>query len=249
MKIMNMRNALCGLFILSLGISYAEADVVKVAVASNFVNPMGQLKQKFEQLSDHQLLVSQASSGKHYAQIKHGAPYDIFLSADRQRPELLEQQMLAIKGSRFTYAIGRIALYGHTENLPEQQQNALLDQTVKHIAIANPRLAPYGLAAQQVLARLSAQLPSINAVIVKGENINQAYQFVVSENAQLGFVSYPQLLLSKQQNFWLIPQAMHSPIEQQAILLKESSAAREFLRFLASDAALQIIRQQGYDIP
>lgn len=222
------------------------ADELKVAVASNFVSTMRVIANEFESQTGHRLLLSSGSSGKHFAQIKHGAPFDVFFSADSLRIERLEQEGYGVDDTRFTYAYGRLVLWGNKFQKRDGVKDKLLFDYAKRIAVANPRLAPYGLAAQQVLQSLGAYEKN-KSKLVLGENINQAYLFVRSGNVELGLLSYAQVVGSQESYYWLIPNQMHEPIEQQAIILKDSSAARALFKFMQSKQALQMISEQGYD--
>jgi molybdate transport system substrate-binding protein len=191
------------------------------------------------------------STGKHYAQIRNGAPFDAFFAADRRRPELLEEEGVALPGTRFTYALGKIVLWSPERGVVDPEARVLERGEFRHLAIANPKLAPYGKAAEEVLqargvwARLRGRL-------VRGENVGQAFQFVKSGNAELGFVAYSQLKRANQPiegSLWNVPRALYTPIEQQAVLLKDSVAARGFLSFVRSDEALTIIGDYGYQTP
>jgi len=233
-------------FLLSLP-ALTCAETLRVAVASNFFNTMQALAAGFEKTSGHRLILSSGSTGKHYAQIKNGAPFDVLFSADVSRPKLLEEQLIAKKGSRFTYAVGRLALVGFGEGTVNGQ-SSLIDTKVKRVAIANPRLAPYGVAAQQVLVNLGYE-SQVNEKLVQGENISQAYQFVVSGNAQLGLVSYAQVIQAGHQSFWLVSNHLHQPIKQQAVIINDSVAAQALLSYIRSDAALEIIKARGYEAP
>jgi len=225
-----------------------QAEVLNVAVASNFLNTLQTLKLAFERSSEHSLKLSAGSSGKHYAQIKLGAPFDVFLSADSLRPKKLSEQGRALESSRFTYAIGRLVLWGRDSALLNSEAASIVNTNVSRFAIANPRLAPYGVAAQEVLTTLNFY-QQLKAKLVTGENINQAYQFVASGNAQLGLVSLAQIKRAGYGDYWLVPSELHTQIEQQAIIINDSKTAREFIDFLQSDQAVQIIQQHGYNIP
>jgi len=224
------------------------AETVHVAVASNFVQTMQQIARKFETQTGHTLLLSAGSSGKHYAQIKNGAPYDVFFSADAERPEKLEQEGLTLLNSRFTYAIGRLVLWGKDSSLIQKKHAVFNDIRVSRIAIANPRLAPYGKAAQQALTSLGAW-GQVNDKLVRGENVNQAYQFSASGNAQIALLSHAQVHHAGKIDFWLLPQQLHQPIVQQAVILNDSLAAQALFDFMRSDQALEFITLQGYDAP
>ena len=226
----------------------ARADVVRVAVAANFAAPMQALAQRFEAQSGHTVLISAGSTGAHYAQIENGAPFDVFFAADERRPALLEQQGRAVAGSRFTYAIGQIVLWSPEPDLVDARGRVLGRMAFRHLAIANPQLAPYGVAARAVLERLGLW-EALRDRLVLGQDIGQAYGFVHSGNAELGFVAYSQVLRPGKPvsgSLWLVPQSMYPPIEQQAVLLKEGAAAREFLEFAQSAPARALIRGYGY---
>lgn len=237
------RRALVLLTFLLAGVSANGAEI-RVAVASNFVVPAKLLAREFEASSRHDVVLLSGSTGKHAAQIKHGLQVDVFLAADSARPRWLEKQGLAVAGSRFTYAIGRLALWQPSTNSVGKE--ALLTGQGR-LAIANPKLAPYGAAAIQVLKALEVY-QHWQAKLVRGENIAQAYQFVHTGNADLGLVAASQLNQSSQDS-WLVPAELHSPIEQQAVLLSDCEAARIFYAFLQSEKALELIRQHGYDTP
>lgn len=230
-----------------VGVAVLKPESLLIAVASNFLPTMKRLAIEFEKNTGNTLKLSSGSSGKHYAQIKNGAPFDVFFSADKKRPKLLEQDNIAIVNTRFTYAIGRLALWGDNIDVENEQLRAFEHSSLKKLSIANPRLAPYGAAAQQTLGSLGLW-HSLNKKIVRGENINQAYQFVASGNAQLGLVSYAQVVGTTPSNFWLIPSDLHQTIEQQAVIVNDSKVARALVAFMYSEQAQLIIKQQGYDI-
>jgi molybdate transport system substrate-binding protein len=227
------------------------AEEIRVAVASNFKVAVTAIAKRFEAGTDHKVTVIFGSTGKHYAQIKNGAPFDAFFAADVRRPEQLEKEGIALPGSRFTYALGKVVLWSPRTGYVDPQAGILERGEFHHLAIANPKFAPYGKAAEEVLqarglwSRLSGRL-------VRGENIGQTFQFVNSGNAELGFVAYSQVKRPNLQidgSLWEVPQALYTPIEQQAVLLKDNQAARDFLSFVRSDEALKIIRDYGYDTP
>ena len=195
--------------------------------------------------------MSFGSTGKLYAQIKHGAPYDAFLAADVRRPKLLEEEGVAVTGSRFTYAIGQVALWSTHPDLVDSNGNVLASDSFRHLALANPAVAPYGEAARDIL-RSKGVWETLQPKLVMGQNIAQTYQFVDTENAALGFVAYSQLLRSGDMiegSYWLPPQSLYAPIEQQAIILKESESVRVFMDFMRLDQAIEIIRRYGYEVP
>lgn len=229
----------------------ASANEIRLAVASNFTNTMETIVSRFEQQTGHQIIIAAGSTGKHYAQIINGAPFDAFFAADAERPQLLEEKDLIVAGSRFTYAIGRLVLWSPKENYIDANGEVLVNGDYQHLAIANPKLAPYGRAAQQVLQKKELW-EQLQARLVRGENISQTFHFVVSGNAPLGFVALSQVKQLENNltgSQWLIEQTLYDKIEQQAVMLKDTPATRAFMLYLQSDEARAIIRQSGYDIP
>jgi len=234
---------------------HSAADEIKVAVASNFVNPVTLIAEQFEAEFEHTVTLIPGSTGRHYAQILNGAPFDVFLAADSLKPQRLEQQGFALANSRFTYAVGKLVLWSPVGNYVDTRGDVLDRANFRYLTIANPKVAPYGLAAQQVL-QARGHWDALNngtsdARLIRAENINQAYQFVHSKNAELGFVAYSQiksLISDRVGSFWLVPQALYTPIEQQAVLLKDNDAARTFLAFLRTDKVQRIIQGYGYDV-
>ncbi|ANM32285.1 hypothetical protein ABI59_15360 [Acidobacteria bacterium Mor1] len=241
------------------------AGEVRVAVASNFSGALEQLRDDFETRSGHRLTLVTGSTGKLYAQIRHGAPYDVLLAADAARPERLEQDGLAVDGSRFTYALGRLVLWYRSgaptdSGTGDQQGSAWLEAgRFRKLAIAHPELAPYGRAAEETMQSLGV-LESLRPRLVRGENIAQAYALVASGNAELGFVAQAQLgqgdgglgRSGAGGTRWPVPAALHQPIRQDAVLLKratDAEAAAAFLVFLRSEEARSRIAALGYDLP
>lgn len=228
-----------------------HAGEVRIAVASNFVVPIKSIVHAFETNTNTRVSVSIASSGKHYAQILNGAPYDIFLSADQIKPAGLVQKQLALPETIFTYAIGKLVLVSNNTMEP---MAALTQGQYKRLAIANPKLAPYGKAAVEILSNMDL-LQESRAKWVVGENIAQAFQFFSSGNADLGFVAKSQILSSTQysnQKFWIVPENLYTPINQDAVLLRKAqrnAAALSFYEFLKSKEAQSIIQEYGYDVP
>ena len=227
------------------------ADEIRVAVASNFRYAIEDLAPRFERQTGHDLTLIFGSTGKHYAQIKHGAPFDLFFAADAHRPQLLEEEGLAAPGSRFTYALGKLVLWSPQPGLVDPKGTMPKDGTFRYLSIANPKLAPYGRATEEVL-QVSGLWKSLQRKMVRGENIGQALQFVRSGNAELGFVAYSQIkrpghLVNG--SYWEVPQSLYTPITQQAVLLKEGRAARDFIAFMHSEEARATIRSYGYTTP
>ena len=235
-----------------LHVSDALAKELRIAVASNFLLPLKALSKNFKESTGHKVVVISGSTGKLYAQIKQGAPFDILLAADSIRPELLEKEGIGVPGSRFTYAVGRLALWSADSTLPLKNDLQVLNhKNFRYLAIANPKTAPYGKAAEQVL-RKKGFWEQIQNRLVRGENISQTLQFVVTGNAQIGFISLSQLSSSRELlggTSWLVPLSLHEPIQQQAILLKRANSnhvAREFLKLLKSKKGQKIIKNYGY---
>jgi molybdate transport system substrate-binding protein len=229
----------------------AVAETLNVAVASNFIAAMQQIEREFESSSEHELRLIRGSSGKHYAQISNGAPFDVFLSADQSRPRRLMEEGSAVATSLTTYALGQLALWGREDDLVLNQEYLLNTYNYEVIAIANPRLAPYGQAASELLATLG--LSSILADrLVMGENVAQAFQFAFSGNADLGLVAYSQTLsdsLSGRGATWLVPVELYQPIRQDLVIVNDSPAARELVEFLTSAAVHDILLTHGYLLP
>jgi len=232
----------------------AWADEVRVAVASNFLLPVKELSREFEKTTANKVVVISASTGKLYAQIKQGAPYDVLLAADSLRPELLEKEGIGVPGSRFTYAVGRLALWSADTTLFLKNDLQVLNQNnFRYLAIANPKTAPYGKAAEQVL-RKKGFWDQLQTRLVRGENISQTFQFLVTGNADIGFIALSQLRRNQGQlngYSWTVPSEWHDPIRQQAILLKRAKtnkAAREFLNFIKSNRVQKIIESYGYSL-
>jgi molybdate transport system substrate-binding protein len=228
-----------------------RADNLQVAVASNFAPVLEQLKPAFEKESGHQLTLIAGATGQHYTQIVNGAPFDVFLAADAERPQLLEKEGHAVAGSSFIYALGKLVLWSTDPGLVDDSGSILEQDDFKHLAIANPQLAPYGRAAQQVLVNRGLW-ESLQDRLVQGENITQTLQFVQSANAELGFVAVSQWLEIDPGNtgsHWHVPQELYDPIVQQAVILNESPAARAFVTFIQSDASKAVIQSAGYEVP
>jgi molybdate transport system substrate-binding protein len=231
--------------------SQATASEIRVAVASNFTRAIRVAANVFEADTGHKVTLAFGSTGKHYAQIVNGAPFDAFFAADVRRPKLLEQEGLAVPGSRFTYAIGKLILWSPEAALVDAKGRVLEHGEFRYLAIANPKLAPYGLAAREVL-QSRGLWDDLNRRLVRGENIGQAFQFVASGNAELGFVARSQLMrpgFEIEGSHWDVPAELYTPIEQQAVLLKDSEAARAFMSFVRSEEAIRIIRDHGYETP
>ena len=234
--------------LLAAGAGSALADDARVAVAANFSRSAEQLVAQFEQSQAHEIELVSGSSARFYAQLRSGAPFDVFLSADQVKPALLAEEGLAVPESRYTYAVGRLVLWTAEPSQAISSESLSWDGGGK-VALANPRLAPYGLAASEAIDNLG--LSEIVAErLIMGENISQAYQFVATGNAPLGFVALSQVGRNgniEHGSGWLVPAELHSPIRQDAILLNESNAAAgAFLDYLRSAEARRIIHSFGY---
>lgn len=231
----------------------SQADTLRVAVASNFSTPMQEIASRFEAKSGHRLLLSLGSTGKLYAQIRNGAPFDLLLAADDKVPAILERDGQAVPDTRFTYAIGTLVLWSAHEGYVDDRGEVLGRGSFKHLALANPKTAPYGAAALATLENLGLD-QTLRGKLVQGENIAQAHQFVASGNAELGFVALSQVLDSEGSittgSAWVVPAELHPPIRQDAVLLtnaSDSEAARDLLAFLKSEEVAAIIKAYGYN--
>lgn len=231
----------------------AHADEINVAVAANFAAPLQKIATEFEKDSGHRILPSFGSTGKFYAQIKAGAPFEVLLAADEETPTRLEKEGDGVTGSRFTYAIGRLVLWSRKEGLVDDRGEVLRKSDFQHLALANPKLAPYGAAGIEALKTLGL-LDPLQPRLVTAENIAQAYQFVASGNAELGFLALSQVYQDgriAQGSVWIVPQNLYKPIRQDAVLLtrgKGKPAAEALLKYLRGDKAKAIIRSFGYEL-
>ena len=229
----------------------ARAEEVFVAVAANFIQPMEKIAAAFERDSGHKAKLAFGSTGAFYAQIRSGAPYQVLLAADDRTPLRLEQDGQGVAGSRYTYAVGRLVLWSRQPGLVDAKAEVLRSGRFDKIALANPELAPYGAAAVQTLERLGL-LAQLRPRFVRGENIGQAYQFVATGNAALGFVALSQVQVEgrlREGSAWVVPEDMHTPIRQDAVLLnkgRDNPAAVALLQYLRSPKARAIIQSHGY---
>ncbi|WP_435104820.1 molybdate ABC transporter substrate-binding protein [Arhodomonas sp. AD133] len=241
---------IAGLLATSFAFTVHAAEI-RIAVASNFANAMRDIVARYEAASGNDVVLAFGSTGKHYAQIVNGAPFDAFFAADGARPRRLETEGYIVGGSRFTYARGRIVLWSADAHAFTDPKQALRRAGFSRLAVANPRLAPYGLAAKQTLTELGLWR-DLQGRIVMGENIGQTYQFVASGNAPLGFVALSQVRTPAADvvgSHWVVPESYHSPIRQQAVALADRPAVADFLEFVRGEAAAGIIRGFGYAIP
>lgn len=224
-----------------------EAGSAKVAVASNFTESAREIASAFERKTGRRVLLSFGSTGQLYAQIAQGAPFEVFLAADEERPARAERAGLAVSGSRRTYAVGRLVLFS-MEKGRVRGPESLEDPAVRRIALANPRTAPYGRAARETLRALGLDAALAGKRVI-GTNVSQAHQFVRTGNADLGFLALAQVFGHREGSRWLVPEELHSPIRQQAVLLepgRDNPAAARFLEFLRADPARAILRRRGY---
>lgn len=231
----------------------AMAGEVQVAVAANFTAPVQEIAAKFEQDTGHKAILSFGATGKFYAQIRNGAPFEILLSADDETPARLEKEGAAVPGTRFTYATGRLVLWSAKNSYVDDKGNVLKNGAFSHISIANPKTAPYGAAAMQTLTKMGL-MAYIKPKIVQGENISQAYQFAATGNAELGFVALSQVYKNGKLtsgSAWYVPATFHDPIKQDGIILqkgRDNAAASAFMKYLKGAKAKAIIKSYGYQL-
>ena len=244
---MSLRYLLPLLLLLSVG--YASAEETTIAVAANFTPAAQDLADAFAKETKHRAVLAFGSTGKLYAQITQGAPFDVFLSADAAHPELAETSGLAVPGTRFTYARGRLALWSAEPGLVDGEGQGLSSAWEGRLALANPKTAPYGAAAEQVLQNLNLD-QRLATQIVYGDSISQAHQFVATGAARMGFVALSQIIADSSGSRWLVPESFHAPLVQDAVLLTSGAnnpAARDFLAFLKGPSGRAIIAAHGYE--
>jgi molybdate transport system substrate-binding protein len=238
--------------VVTLAVAPAFAEQVLVAVAANFVPPFREIAIEFERTTGHNVQVAAGSSGNFYSQIKNGAPFDVFFSADNERPKLLGEEGFGVKDSRFTYAIGRLVLWSPNAGLIKGEETLRFKQ-YKRLAMANPKTAPYGVAAIEAMQKLELW-EGIQSQIVIGESLGQTMGFIESGNAQLGFVALSQVMDPKikgKGSRWDVPTNLHEPIKQDVILLtkgKNNPAAKALMEFMGSPQAKAIIERYGYEL-
>lgn len=239
--------------LLSALVQIAQAGEVNSAVAANFTAPAQQIAALFQQETGHTVKLSFGSSGKFYAQIKEGAPFDVLIAADEKVPQNLEQDGLAVKDSRFVYAIGKLVLWSAQPGYVDAKGAVLSKNAYNKLALADPKLAPYGQAGKETLEALGLW-GSVQPKIVTGENITQTYQFAATGNAELAFVALSQITKDgkvTEGSYWLVPANLYNPIKQGAVQLsaaKDAVAAKAFLTFLKSPKAVAVIRSFGYEM-
>lgn len=231
-----------------------QADATIVAVASNFTKPMTEIATAFEKATGHTAKLSFGSTGKFVTQIENGAPFEVFFSADETGPSKLEKDGYAVNGSKRIYALGKLLLWSATPGLVDEHAKILSTGGFKHLALADPKLAPYGAAAIDYLEKQQL-LEKLQALLVLGENITQTHQFISTGNAELGFVALSQVIENGKigtGSGWIIPSEQHKPIKQAVVLLnlgKGNPAALALMEFLKTDSALAIIKKYGYQLP
>ena len=247
-------NKLISLFVaLAATGASAQAAEVNVAVAANFTAPMQKIAAQFEMDTGYKAILSFGATGKFYTQIQNGAPFQVLLSADDTTPARLEQEGVGVKGSRFTYAIGKLVLWSKRANFVDDKGEVLQSGKFERIALADPKLAPYGAAAIETMTKMGL-LAQLTPKFVQGENISQTFQFISTENAQLGFVALSQVFVDGKiadGSAWVVPANLYAPIRQDAILLgkgKDDTAAQALLSYLKGEKAKAVIRSFGYDL-
>ena len=246
-----LRMATAMIALATVGVS--NAAEAQVAVAANFAEPIKAIAAVLEKTTGHTIQVTLGSTGKLYAQIKNGAPFDVLLAANTQTPEALEKDRLAQPGSRFTYATGKLVLWSADSTRVDAKGEVLTSGNFRKVAIASPKVAPYGAAAVQMIDRLGLSA-RLTPKLVQGESIGQTFNFVYTGNAELGFVALSQVLDGgklKSGSMWLIPQNLYDPIRQDAVLLQRAAsnpAAQALVQVLKSPNIKDLIRSYGYDI-
>ncbi len=233
--------------------SAANAAEVQVAVAANFTAPMQQIAADFEKDTGHKAQLIFGSTGKFYAQIKNAAPFEVLLAADDETPAKLIKEGGAVAGSQFTYAVGKLVLWSAKPGLVDDKGAVLRKPEIAHVSYANPKLAPYGAAAVEALKALGV-FDAVQPKLVQAETITQAFQFVVSGNAEIGFVALSQVYKDGkigEGSAWIVPANLYSQIRQDAVILdkgKSNAAATELVKYLKLDKAKAVIRSYGYDL-
>ncbi|WP_297322504.1 molybdate ABC transporter substrate-binding protein [uncultured Bartonella sp.] len=229
------------------GVNFAHAGETVVAVAANFTDPVKEIAEQFKEKTGHGATLSFGATGNFYQQIKNGAPFEVFLAADTERPTKAVEEGYAVKGTEFTYAIGTLVLWSAKEGLVKGPET-LTDSNITHISYCNPDAAPYGKASVETMDALKVH-DRIKDKLVEGQNISQAYQFVKTGNAEIGFVALSQIINEKGGSKWVVPQNYYNPIRQDAVLLKtgeNNEAAKAFIEFLKGPEAATIIKKYGY---
>jgi molybdate transport system substrate-binding protein len=248
--IATLKLALLGAVAIGLSASQALADSAKIAVAANFTEPVKEIAAAFKAKTGHELVLSFGASGQFFTQITQDAPFEVFLSADSARPKKLADEGFGVKGTVFTYAVGKLVLWSKSPGVVKGEET-LKQASIAKVSICNPAAAPYGAAAVQTMQSLKLY-DDLKPKLVEGANITQAYQFVQTGNAEIGFVALSQVISDKDGSRWMVPQDLYKPITQDAVLLKKgenSAAAKAFLDFLKGPEASAIIEKFGYEVP
>ncbi|WP_250455241.1 molybdate ABC transporter substrate-binding protein [Caballeronia sp. ATUFL_M2_KS44] len=238
---------------LGMACASAFAGEVQVAVAANFTAPVQAIAADFEKDTGNKVVASYGATGQFYAQIKNGAPFEVFLAADDTTPAKLENEGMTVPGSRFTYATGALALWSAKDGYVDANGDVLKKNAFTHLAIANPKAAPYGLAATQALEKLGLT-QAVSSKIVEGQNISQAQQFIATGNAELGFVALSQIYKNGKitsGSAWIVPASLHEPIKQDAVILekgKDNPVAKQFTDYLKGPKAAAVIKSFGYQL-
>ncbi|MEJ2124391.1 MAG: molybdate ABC transporter substrate-binding protein [Alphaproteobacteria bacterium] len=223
----------------------------KIAVSANFTAAAKDIAKAFQAKTGHKAVLAFGSTGKLFTQIANGAPFEAFLAADQKRPQKAEAEGLAVPGSRFTYAKGKIVLFSTDAKLVDDAGKVLgKPDAFDKLAITNPKTAPYGAAAVEAMNKLGVYA-GVKSKLVKGDNLAQTYQFIVTKNAQLGFVAYSQVVNAKGGSKWVVPDNLYAPIRQDAVLLKtgeNNEVAKAFLAFLKGEEAHAILKNYGYGL-
>ena len=245
-----LKFALLGAVTIAVSATSAFAGSTNVAVAANFTEPVKEIAAVFKAKTGHELVLSFGASGQFYTQITQDAPFEVFLSADSARPKKLAEEGLGVKDSVFTYAIGKLVLWSKSPGVVTGE-DTLKQAKFAKVSICNPAAAPYGAAAVETMQALKVDA-ELKPKLVEGANITQAYQFVQTGNAEVGFVALSQVIGDKEGSRWLVPQKLYKPITQDAVLLKKgetNAAAKAFVDFLKGPKARAIIEKYGYEVP
>ena len=248
-----MKNTLFCLLTATI-VTLAQADEVQVAVAANFTGPMQVIAPLFERDTGHNAIPSFGATGKFYAQVVNGAPFEVLLAADDETPARMVKEGHAVAGTPFTYAIGTLVLWSAKADFVDDKGEILKKGGFRHLAIANPKTAPYGAAALQAMGRLGVA-DNLKPLFVQGENIAQTQQFVATGAAELGFIAYSQVIKNGRigsGSGWIVPAKLYEPIRQDAVILakgRDKPAALALLNYLKGDKAKAIIRSFGYELP
>lgn len=248
-----MKNTLFCLLTATI-VTLAQADEVQVAVAANFTGPMQVIAPLFERDTGHKAIPSFGATGKFYAQVVNGAPFEVLLAADDETPARMVREGHAVAGTPFTYAIGTLVLWSAKADFVDDKGEILKKGGFRHLAIANPKTAPYGAAALQAMGKLGVA-DNLKPLFVQGENIAQTQQFVATGAAELGFIAYSQVIKNGRigsGSGWIVPGKLYDPIRQDAVILargRDKPAALALLNYLKGDKAKAIIRSFGYELP